>query len=256
MVKDVELWPQRPGFDSRPWQIFFHQNSSSLWYFFQSEPEIPGLQDPLRPTVHWGRALCRLRQHLVKDQTRVRRIPFLGRHPWRQKYAVFANTNRKKASHSNPLWSRKIPDAKPRPNSCSTASGVSLEKIFTKPTTEAVQKCSPSLRAGLQSLLRHTSSQILQRRHARSCSRQPQGQSTRQRTRQHLHSCFHHLPRTTQTALVPRTTSATRALLRHGLHYLHHQTRAITYPSRRLPGRNDEWTRWQRRHHRVHVCRS
>ena len=101
----------------------------------------PGLQDPWRPTVPWGRALCRLPQHLAQDQTRVRRIPFLGRHPWRQSTLCLPIPTERtwKALHSNPLWSRKIPDAKPRPNSCSTASGVSLEKIFTKPTTEAVQ---------------------------------------------------------------------------------------------------------------------
>ena len=51
---------------------------------------------------------------------------------------MFANTNRKKASHSTPLWSKKILDAKPRPNLLNSFWGKFGENLH-KPTTEAVQ---------------------------------------------------------------------------------------------------------------------
>lgn len=76
MVKDVELWPQRPGFDSRPFTKIPHPCGT----FFRQTLRSMACK-MLRPTVPWGRALCRLRQHLAQRSC----IYVISNMHWRRK---------------------------------------------------------------------------------------------------------------------------------------------------------------------------
>lgn len=157
--------------------------------------------------------------------------------------------------HTRPRLLQKSPGHKPTAKLMLNSFWGKFGENLLKPSTETVHNASDlfAFKLGLQSLQRHTPSQNRQRRHSRGRLRQPQGQATWQRTRQHLCGRFHHLSRETQTIRVLGTTPTKSAILRHRLRHLHQRTWSTQHSSRRPCRWYDQQTGWRRLHHRIHL---